>query len=634
MLDGRLERGFGSPQLSSIEHRALMVVSAQANIFPRGLLYLEGRTSYGDCVEDEWFIVYMLREVTKLFPGAWARICDADGEFLLIEGANLVPSWLSPEVDANRVWINDGMLKIIPLGDTQATRTTSTGSSERSSLSLAEAAAVIKRCPDTLYHSQALDDDVFDRLRKYPNHLETSSHYTRLVIPRKIAYILHDRPRAIAPAVEAFVSRDPLTMKHTFDLARSGIPLHFPPSDLVVVSVRFTRVMYAQLRGQRFTPPNGWPALFSRHSEASCRPKGMSGSPQDDAALPENLSTMMEMSMKLTVGFEIMASTADSSNSRIVREVGLILEDLAEDGEGAYLPSDEEVQAWKDVDRESNGAWLNINFEDFERELNESSQTWHSPPLSYEGATDGGNRRDASPFGGVESQVDLRRIVSKFQSFLNDNTAGVEGADLGDMDHDDDAGDDNIHSNGELSGESSDEEDDGIAFNEEEFSRLMREMIGLQPSASSPGKKPSEEGIVDGAHKGGRSKTVPIHSLNGKDRHDTRDGEDGILELAAQFEAELKDHGALRLGPSKNKRGGKLTTKCSTAEGDLTPHVLKDDTESDEEGDVDVDVNLARNLLESFKSQEGMAGPAGNILNMLGLALPREEDDKTGVEGL
>ena len=53
-----------------------------------GLTYLHGLTDYGDAVEDEWLIVYILRELTKTHPHLWARAFDTDGEFLLVEAAN------------------------------------------------------------------------------------------------------------------------------------------------------------------------------------------------------------------------------------------------------------------------------------------------------------------------------------------------------------------------------------------------------------------------------------------------------------------------------------------------------------------------------------------------------------------
>lgn len=41
---------------------------------------------------------------------------------------------------------------------------------------------------------------------------------------------------------------------------------------------------------------------------------------------------------------------------------------------------------------------------------------------------------------------------------------------------------------------------------------------------------------------------------------------------------------------------------------------------------LDIDLNLVSNLLESLSSQEGLAGPASNLLQSLGLHLPPNSD--------
>jgi len=66
---------------------------------------LRGRTEYGDSVEDEWVIVWLLRELTRKFGDLWVKVNDSDGEFLLIEAAGTLPGWLEPEVSENRVRI-------------------------------------------------------------------------------------------------------------------------------------------------------------------------------------------------------------------------------------------------------------------------------------------------------------------------------------------------------------------------------------------------------------------------------------------------------------------------------------------------------------------------------------------------
>ena len=68
-----------------------------------GIWSLNGRTNYGDSVEDEWLIVYILLEISKKHADLWIRVFDTDGEFLLIEAANVLPRWLKPEISENRV---------------------------------------------------------------------------------------------------------------------------------------------------------------------------------------------------------------------------------------------------------------------------------------------------------------------------------------------------------------------------------------------------------------------------------------------------------------------------------------------------------------------------------------------------
>ena len=108
---------------------------------------LSGTMRVGDAVDDEWLIVWLLREVSRKWPEfviryvvfphlllhlLWAilaavevhsvsvlssqdSIRDTDGEFLLIEAANELPSWVSPDNAENRLWLSAGQLHLIPL---------------------------------------------------------------------------------------------------------------------------------------------------------------------------------------------------------------------------------------------------------------------------------------------------------------------------------------------------------------------------------------------------------------------------------------------------------------------------------------------------------------------------------------
>lgn len=48
--------------------------------------------------------------------------------------------------------------------------------------------------------------------------------------------------------------------------------------------------------------------------------------------------------------------------------------------------------------------------------------------------------------------------------------------------------------------------------------------------------------------------------------------------------------------------------------------------EVDEEGELDIDLNLVSGLMKSYESQLGLTGPAGNILASLGVNLPDNDE--------
>jgi len=545
-----------------------------------GLSYLRGITNFGDNVEDEWLIVYLLWEISKAFPQLWVRVSDSDGEFLLIEAAKVLPKWLSPENDTNRVWIHQGQLRIIPLGG-------EAGDPGPKALSLKDAIAIITSAPDTLIHSTFIEAEAFYRLEKYPAQIKESVHHALITVPRKLAYILNKRPKAISPATEAFYLRDPLSLR---PILSPSSTLTFPAKDLVTISVLFTKVLYAQLKSQKFDPPPAWSTLLQQAEVDAA-----SGAPDSVKKLAQ-----LELGMKVTTGFEILAKDANRHNNRVAREVALLLEDLEEDGEVA-LPSDNEIKRWPGVDLEDDDSWMDIDFADFERELDGKND-----PSSKTRATGVG-------FGDAAAQADLRKIVSRFEAFLNDEDAGVEGAELDEMDEDDDEDDDSQDS------QPSEDEDQDVSFDEEQFSKMMREMMGLpgEDVSWAEGKEPAT--VKQAIQAGGNSKDVERG-----EEEEIEDEDEEIRKLMVQMESELNSLGALELEPpSKNVAVKSAVGSKDKGEPSTKGKEMDDEIESDEE--VAIDYNLAKNLLESFKSQAGMAGPAGNLLSLMGMSLPRDE---------
>lgn len=90
-------------------------------------------------MDDEWFIVWLLFQLSEYDPELVISVVDNDGQFLLIEAALVLPRWIKPENTKNRVimfaggepkigrltiiiqvWIHQGNLHIIPLPRTPA----------------------------------------------------------------------------------------------------------------------------------------------------------------------------------------------------------------------------------------------------------------------------------------------------------------------------------------------------------------------------------------------------------------------------------------------------------------------------------------------------------------------------------
>ncbi|KAF3162446.1 hypothetical protein TWF225_002427 [Orbilia oligospora] len=118
---------------------------------------------FGESIDDEWFTVFLLREISKLFPQLWIRVADTDGEFLLIEAAHALPKWLSPEVADNRVWISNGALRIIPRSKDERA---AAKAGQLSSLRAKDAIRFLEKFQADLLHIQLVEEEAFYRISK------------------------------------------------------------------------------------------------------------------------------------------------------------------------------------------------------------------------------------------------------------------------------------------------------------------------------------------------------------------------------------------------------------------------------------------------------------------------------------
>lgn len=323
----------------------------------------------------------------------------------------------------------------------------------------------------------------------------------------------------------------------------------------MTVSVKFTKVGFAQMKSQDFPPPMKWKDRLP----ATTTPKD---------------AERADMGMKLSCGFEMLLSDPQNEDKPAVREIKLVLDDI-ETGEDD-LPTDEEIDKnWAKKDDDE--SWLNISFEDLEGELKGKKGS--------ERATKSG------AFGDKAAQENLQKIVSRFEEFLNDDTAGFDDDFIDDFASDTDVDEDDESS--------SDGEDKEASFNEEEFSKMMQEMMGM-PSSSKEGSRP------------GPSRIQEIAEEPEEEEERAR-----IEEVSKQMEAELRETGFFDHGKGKGKAAkGKQPMR---GPGDW------DDKNEEVGEDIEARIAFTKNLLESLGSQGGSDGPGSNLLEMMGMKMPKDD---------
>jgi len=261
--------------------------------------HLVGWTHFGECIDDEWLIVFLLQELTRHFSGMTASVRDADGQFLLIEAADYLPSWLSPKTSANRVFLRGGHLHLIPYPRSPA---------EFAFLpvrpTISYALALLARPPGqpgpVTLASTEISSQIASRLRNFPPQLN-ALHRTTAILPSNLAHFLAAHPTAIAPAVRALHAHNraaPTHQAHALAVMRRfGLSATSPhsqapsePIQRVACSVRMTRCLYAQLTFSTLHPPRGW------------GPLPPPGDPTRSAA---------ELGMKIAAGFELLLHTTE-----------------------------------------------------------------------------------------------------------------------------------------------------------------------------------------------------------------------------------------------------------------------------------------------------------------------------------
>lgn len=278
-----------------------------------------GITHTGECLEDQWAILYILYEISLKYTDLYIRIKDVNGDILLIGGAEYIPDWMEPENSGNRAWLNNGKLLIIP-SDFQgevsltteqandyiksyvlstkhmvssATSINTLSNSETNTNGAKETKVVSpllstsKKLNEFFFEDEKLNQvAIVDNIKNYPEQALSNIHRSKVYLPRKLAYILHKHPQLIASAVRLLDQEEAQGSEYhnkknsnstnddeleyiKLDQSTKDSRTNYDENDIVPVVVTFTKMIYAQYVMNPSSPPTWFSAFVPEEGSST-----------------------------------------------------------------------------------------------------------------------------------------------------------------------------------------------------------------------------------------------------------------------------------------------------------------------------------------------------------------------------
>ncbi|KAJ3704830.1 hypothetical protein LUZ61_008535 [Rhynchospora tenuis] len=558
------------------------------------LPHLHGKTHFADSISDEWFIVSLLFLASRSFPDLVIRVWDSDGEFLLIEAAFSLPRWLNPDTSANRVFIRNGEVHIIPIEVFPSTPT------------LQEAIEAVRNDEIDTRASEAVQSAIKRRIEGYPEKAKENLHRVRVRVPVKVAQVLKMEPCLIALAVEAFYDRDIDMMKHAAKMEKflKGTDGEI---EIVRISVTMTRAMYGQLVQQSFQAPRCYPMpsredrtayteaelgmkiacgfemLYQDRLRAGQEGKGatweafkksLEQSGCFDGLLPgsQEYKRVLEEASTYYKSTSLFSRTREITSAPVRRiDEILSLPYSAEDFNDADLPPNDDESWLYDGEDELNSAIL-----EREKEMQEYESKKKQKNVKQEGDDAGGSSSLPNEFNLGDIAASMQEFVRKVSSF--------EGAEVPDKSNSKD-----------------------VQLDADQFFKAMESVLnrhgddGEDSNSDEMDFDESEGSDFDEEH----GDDEEMGDMFMQSYSDVLNKELSSTSIKKSFVRAEQPNGPAE-GPSN--------AGAEDVDEDLTP--------------VDVDFNLMQSLLDSFSSQQGLPGPASNLLGLMGLKVPPPNKDK------
>ena len=168
--------------------------------------YLKGRVYFGQNVKDEWFIVFLLLELSQEFQKEiMITVSDDDGQFLLIEGAELLPDWITPENCHGRTLLYCGNLHLV---DSIYVPALEFECDKQTDIILEKCATFVSKHDKKCCISPLLKQEIFkDYLDDFPEPGITQSfHQFTTILPENCTILLDSFPHLAGLAAYLFLN--------------------------------------------------------------------------------------------------------------------------------------------------------------------------------------------------------------------------------------------------------------------------------------------------------------------------------------------------------------------------------------------------------------------------------------------
>lgn len=447
-----------------------------------------------------------------------------------------------------------------------------------------------------------------NRILEYPERARMNVHMVSVRVPASVAQVLKHEPCLISLAVEGFYDRDIDTMKYAAKMELFLVK--GKDEELVRVSVRMSRAMYAQLVQQTFQAPRCYP-MPSRSDAAAyveaelgmkiaCgfemmyqqrKREGLEGKGGTWEAFRESLERNGYFEGLLPGSQEyrrLMQNAKEYYRSRSLfsRASEMMSAPVRRIDEILALPYSEDDFKGQEVPPSDNDSWLYNGEDDLNSALSERQRELELYEAKHKNKQKSKMQQDTGELSNTNvDEFDPSEIAKTMKAFVH-KVSSYKGAEV--------------------------PENRNLKEVDLDVNRFIRDMESIMKHQGF-----EDIAIGDDLEEGSSSDLDFEDSEDDNDFEEPSKGNDEGEDTFMRSYSDIlnEELNTTTLGKSFVRAKEQTTQQDEETSSNTTAAMDEDFTP------VDADVNLVKSFLDSFSSQEGLPGPASNLLGLMGLQL-------------